>query len=217
MRRACYILFPTLSKTYNLNPPRLVLASGSRYRAELLRRLQIDFTIAVSSVDETPVPGESPMHTAARLARAKADAVSRAHPDAWIIGSDQVADLDGVPINKPGSRGAAEAQLARLSGQRVAFHTGVCLWANGHAHERVVTTEVVYRSLTATTIRRYLDLEPAFDCAGSAKSEGLGITLLSSMSTPDPTALVGLPLIALTELLAKAGWSLPSAIRSTHP
>jgi septum formation protein len=188
----------------------LVLASGSRYRAEVLGRLRLDFTVVIPNVDEAPTPGETPQQTAARLARVKAEAVGSYQPDAWIIGSDQVADLNGSPINKPGNREAAETQLAQLSGQRVAFHTGICLLANGRVHEQVVTTEVIYRPLNATTIKRYLDLEPAFDCAGSAKSEGLGITLLSSMATPDPTALIGLPLIALTDLLAEAGWSLPA-------
>lgn len=209
MRRACYILFPTLSKTYPLNAPLLVLASGSRYRADLLRRLHLDFAIAIPDIDETPLPAESAAQTAARLARAKALAVGGKFPNAWTIGSDQVADLNGEPVNKPGTRAAAETQLAQLSGKRVAFHTAVCLLAHGQAHERIVTTWVMYRTLSAATISRYLDLEPAYDCAGSAKSEGLGISLLSEMSTPDPTALIGLPLIALTDLLAEAGRRLP--------
>lgn len=209
MRRACYILFPTLSKTYPLNAPLLVLASGSRYRAELLRRLHLDFTIAIPNLDESPLQHESPADTAARLAAAKAKAVAGQFPGAWTIGSDQVADLDGEPIGKPGSRSAAEAQLARLSGRRVAFHTAVCLLADGRSHQKVVTTWVTYRTLTPTTIGRYLDREPALDCAGSAKSEGLGIALIAEMSSPDPTALIGLPLIALTDLLAIAGWKLP--------
>lgn len=174
-----------------------------------MRRLHLDFVVAVPNVDETPLAHESTRQTAARLALAKATAVAGAFPGAWTIGSDQVADLAGEPIGKPGSRAAAEAQLLQLSGRQVAFHTAVCLLANGKAHERIITTQVTYRNLTATIIQRYLDLEPAYDCAGSAKSEGLGITLLADMSTPDPTALVGLPLIALTELLSEAGWSLP--------
>lgn len=209
MRRACYILFPTLSKTYPLNAPLLILASGSRYRAELLRRLHPDFTIAIPDLDESPLQHESPAETATRLAYAKAEAVAGKFPGAWTIGSDQVADLNGEPIGKPGSRPAAETQLAHLSGQRVAFHTAVCLLADGRCHQKVVTTWVTYRTLTAETISRYLDREPAFDCAGSAKSEGLGIALIAEMSTPDPTALIGLPLIALTGLLADAGWKLP--------
>lgn len=187
----------------------MVLASGSQYRAQLLSRLHLNFSIASPDIDETPLERESTQQTAARLARAKAEVVAKRFPDAWIIGSDQVADLDGEPIGKPGTRAAAEAQLTRLSGKRVAFHTAICLLAGPQPHERIVTTHVTYRQLDSTIIARYLDLEPAFDCAGSAKSEGLGITLIEEMSTPDPTALIGLPLIALTSLLAEAGWAIP--------
>lgn len=163
----------------------------------------------MSDVDETPIANETTRETAIRLAHAKAEAVAGDYPGAWIIGSDQVADLAGNPIGKPGTRAAAARQLAQLSGRQVQFHTAVCLLANKQRFEKVVTTTVTYRSLSTSMIERYLDLEPAFDCAGSAKSEGLGIALLSDLSTPDPTALIGLPLIALTELLADAGWSLP--------
>lgn len=201
--------FPNFVKDLPLKPPLLVLASGSRYRAELLRRLHLDFKIAIPNLDETPRANETTRQTATRLAAAKAAAVTGQFPNAWTIGSDQVADLDGEPVGKPGTRHAAEAQLARLSGKRVAFHTAICLQANGKAHESIVTTWVTYRHLSTECINRYLDLEPAFDCAGSAKSEGLGIALIAEMSTPDPTALIGLPLIALTDLLAEAGWRLP--------
>jgi septum formation protein len=170
-----------------------------------LRRLHLDFEVLVAGVDETPVSGEGTRQMATRLALAKAKAVAPACAGAWIIGSDQVADLAGEPVGKPGNRPAAEAQLRRLSGKRVDFHTAICLLANGRVYQRMVTTGVTYRDLSPGMISRYLDLEPAFDCAGSAKSEGLGIALLSEMSTPDPTALIGLPLIALTDLLSEAG------------
>lgn len=187
----------------------LVLASGSRYRAELLARLGIAFETWSPSVDETPAAGESCAETARRLARAKARAAVDRFPGAWAIGSDQVAELDGQPIGKPGNRDNARRQLQAMRGRTVVFHTGVCLLANGRVHESVVPTAVSFRSLADDEIERYLDREPAFDCAGSAKSEALGIALIASLRGDDPTALVGLPLIALSAMLRSEGLAVP--------
>ena len=187
----------------------IVLASGSRYRAELLGRLGIAFETWSPSVDETPAAGESCAETALRLARAKAQAAVDRFPGAWAIGSDQVAELDGQPIGKPGNRDNARRQLQAMRGRTVVFHTGVCLLANGRAHESLVPTAVSFRALADAEIERYLDREPAFDCAGSAKSEALGISLLESLRGDDPTALVGLPLIALAGMLRSEGAAVP--------
>ena len=188
----------------------LILASGSRYRAELLSRLRIPFETWSPDIDEGALPRETPAQTALRLARLKAEAGARAHPGRCVIGSDQVADRGGQAVNKPGTLEAARAQLRDLSGRPVLFHTGLCvLGAGGHRQERVVTTDVVFRPLTDDEIERYLALEPAFDCAGSAKSEGLGIALLQRLGGDDPTALVGLPLIALSQMLRAEGYPLP--------
>jgi septum formation protein len=190
---------------------KIILASGSRYRRELLERLGLAFEAWSPDVDESSRPGERPRDTAARLARAKAEAGASRWPDALIIGSDQVADLDGQAVNKPGTLQRAREQLRELSGKPVAFHTALCVIAPAHArrHERIVTTEVVFRELGAAEIERYLAREPAFDCAGSAKSEGLGIALLARLGGEDPTALVGLPLIALGEMLRAEGLEIP--------
>ncbi len=187
----------------------LILASGSRYRAELLGRLGIAFRPWSPDVDETPLPGEACAQTARRLARAKAEAAAARFPGAWIIGSDQVADLEGRALGKPGSREAARGQLRALRGRTATFHTALCLLADGVAREALVPTEVAFRPLADDEIERYLDREPAFDCAGSAKSEGLGIALLERLSGDDPTALVGLPLVALARMLREAGASVP--------
>ncbi len=188
----------------------MILASGSRYRAELLSRLGIAFRSWSPDVDERAFAHESASETALRLARLKARAGAAAHPGACVIGSDQVADNEGRAVNKPGSLEAARRQLRELRGQRVLFHTAVCLMApSGRTHERLVTTDVVFRALTDAEIDRYLEREPAFDCAGSAKSEGLGISLLSRLGGDDPTALVGLPLIALSEMLRAEGFDIP--------
>jgi len=186
-----------------LTPPPLVLASTSKYRAELLSRLRVPFQTAAPQVDESPLPGENTHDIALRLAEAKARAVASRFPDALIIGSDQVADLDGQPIGKPGTRERAVAQLQAVSGKSVVFHTALALFnaATGRLQIRVVPTTVSFRQLGAQSIHRYLDLEPAFDCAGSAKSEGLGIALIAALEGSDPNALVGLPLIALTDML----------------
>jgi len=189
-----------------MSPPALILASTSRYRRELLTRLGIPFTCAPPGVDETPLPGETPLDTAIRLAAEKARAVRPGH-DALVIGSDQVAMLDGCPLGKPGDRANAIGQLRAQSGREVAFHTAVCIrdTTSGRESTGVDTTIVRFRTLTDAIIVRYVDLEQPFDCAGSAKSEGLGIALLESVRGSDPTGLVGLPLILVTSLLAEHG------------
>ena len=191
--------------------PSIVLASSSRYRRELLQRLGLAFESWSPEVDERPLPAEPPRETAIRLARAKAEAGARKFPSAWIIGSDQVADLDGRPIGKPGTFENARNQLRDVSGHSVLFHTALCLWnaRQERRHERLVTTEVGFRRLTDAEIERYLEREHALDCAGSAKSEGLGISLLSRLGGDDPTALVGLPLIALAAMLRAEGFDVP--------
>jgi septum formation protein len=194
-----------------LNDNSIILASGSRYRRELLERLRIPFETWSPDVDERALPSEPPRETAVRLARSKADAGGKRFPQAWIIGSDQVADLDGNPIGKPGTLDNARRQLRQLSGHAVLFHTALCFWNDrlGRRHERLVTTEVAFRRLTDLEIDRYLEREPALDCAGSAKSEGLGVSLLSRLGGDDPTALVGLPLIALSAMLRAEGYDVP--------
>ncbi|HYC37664.1 MAG TPA: Maf family nucleotide pyrophosphatase [Usitatibacter sp.] len=189
----------------------IVLASGSPYRKELLQRLGLPFECWSPDVDETPQAAEPPRETAIRLARAKADAGSRRFANVWVVGSDQVADLDGRPLGKPGTLDNARRQLRAVSGHSVLFHTALCV-SNGRLqrrHERLVTTEVAFRRLTAAEIERYLAREPALDCAGSAKSEGLGVSLLSRMAGEDPTALVGLPLMALAAILRAEGFEVP--------
>jgi septum formation protein len=189
----------------------LVLASTSKYRKELLKRLGVPFKVWAPDADESPLPGELPRQTAVRLARAKAEAGGRKFSSAWIIGSDQVADLDGRPIGKPGSVDKAREQLRELSGHTVLFHTALCVWNARleRRHERLVTTDVAFRRLTDAEIDRYLAREPAIDVAGSAKSEGLGVSLLTRLGGDDPTALVGLPLIALSSMLRAEGFDVP--------
>lgn len=187
----------------------LLLASTSRYRRELLERLRLPFHIARPDVDETPHPGETIPALAARLARAKAGAIAQQQPEAWVIGSDQAAELDGQPLGKPGQRDAAIAQLTAMSGREVHFHTAVCLLREGQVLEALDTTTVRFRTLTAGEIERYVDAEQPFDCAGSFKAEGLGIALFEAIESTDPSALVGLPLIALARMLREAGFELP--------
>lgn len=187
----------------------LVLASGSRYRQALLGRLGLPFRTWSPDIDERPRPGEAPADTAVRLAREKARAGMAHFPGAWIVGSDQVADLDGRPIGKPGTRERAVEQLRSMSARTVRFHTAVCLAGPKGLRESLVTTEVDFRALGEAEIARYLDREDALDCAGSAKSEALGIALLSRLSGDDPTALVGLPLIALSAMLRAEGFEVP--------
>jgi 7-methyl-GTP pyrophosphatase len=187
----------------------LVLASTSAYRRELLARLQLEFETFSPHIDETPLPGELPEATAVRLAQAKARAALASYPTAVIIGSDQVAELDGLRLDKPGNRERAQEQLKRASGRDVVFHTAVALLEaqTGRMRDRVVPTRVRFRPLTRSQISAYLDREQPYDCAGSAKSEGLGIALLEQIRGDDPTALIGLPLIALVSLLHEAGLS----------
>jgi septum formation protein len=189
----------------------LVLASTSPYRRELLQRLDVPFAVANPGVDETALPGETPVATAQRLAEAKARAVRAGHPDALIIGSDQVAYADGRVFGKPGNRERAIEQLLTLRGRSVVFHTALCLFnaANGRVQLEGVPVEVRFRPLGDDEIRRYLDREPAFNCAGSARYEGLGISLLDYVRGDDPNALIGLPLIALCRMLRNEGLALP--------
>lgn len=184
----------------------LILASTSRYRRELLSRLRLPFEVQSPAVDETPLPGEAPALLAERLALAKARAVATQHPGAWVIGSDQVADLDGQAIGKPGTHEKAVAQLQAMRGLAVVFQTAVAVVAPGFAELRRVPVTVRFRELSDAEIERYLRLEQPYDCAGSAKSEGLGIALLEAIESDDPTALIGLPLIATCDLLRASGY-----------
>ena len=194
------------------NARKLILGSSSVYRRELLMRLGIPFTVISPDIDERALPGEHPAALARRLAREKAEAITASLPEtdhgALIIGSDQVCVLGDEALGKPGNHANAVAQLQRLSGQTVVFETALCLFdsASGHAYEELVSTEVEFRALSLAEIEAYLQREPAYDCAGSAKSEGLGIALLDRLSGDDPTALIGLPLIALCRLLRHAGF-----------
>jgi septum formation protein len=191
-----------------MTPPRLILASTSRYRRELLERLRLPFDVQAPAVDETPLAGETPATLALRLARAKADAVAlRVSGDAIVIGSDQVADLDGEAIGKPYTPDRAREQLARLSGRNVVFHTAVAVVRRATGFDRALTVPatVRFRRLDAASIERYLELDQPFDCAGSAKSESLGVALLEAIDSDDPTALIGLPLIRVCALLREAG------------
>lgn len=188
----------------------LVLASTSPYRRELLARLGLPFTTDRPALDESPGPGEAPAALAVRLARAKAREVAARHPGACVIGSDQVADLDGRPLGKPGDRPTALAQLMAASGRSVRFHTAVCVLAgDGSEHAHLDLTTVAFRELERDGILRYLDAEQPWDCAGSFKCEGLGIVLFESIRSEDPTALVGLPLIAVAAALRRSGFRLP--------
>jgi septum formation protein len=187
--------------------PRLILASTSRYRRELLQRLRLPFDVQAPDVDETPQPGEAPAALALRLALAKARAVAALQPDAVVIGSDQVADLDGTAIGKPGNHERAVVQLQAMRGREVLFHTAVAVVRADRGHERALLApvRVRLRALDDAEIERYLRAEQPYDCAGSAKSEGLGIALLEAIDSDDPTALVGLPLIRTCALLREAG------------
>jgi septum formation protein len=191
--------------------PQLVLASTSIYRRQLLDRLGLSYTVEAPATDETPKPHETPHALAERLARAKADAVAALHPGSWVIGSDQVAERNGIALGKSGDHAGAVAQLTAASGQHVRFHTAVCLRCVGAdvalAHRDL--TEVAFRVLDADTIERYLRAERPYDCAGSFKSEGLGIALFESIRSNDPTALIGLPLIAMARMLREAGFNIP--------
>jgi septum formation protein len=194
-------VFPTLE-----NRP-LVLGSSSRYRRELLSRLNLAFEVAVPDVDESPRPGESPKSLALRLALAKAQAVAAEFPHAVVIGSDQVADLDGEPLGKPGTHEKAVAQLHRMRGRTVVFQTAVAVVCADSGFEQVdlAPVSVRFRVLSNEEIESYLRAEQPYDCAGSARSEGLGIALLDAIDSDDPTALVGLPLIRTCRMIRAAG------------
>jgi septum formation protein len=185
----------------------LILGSTSRYRRELLERLRVPFTAVSPEVDETPHADESPQDLACRLALAKARAVAALHPQAVVIGSDQVADLNGQPLGKPGNHERAVAQLQAMRGQTVVFQTAVAVVCQdtGFAEVDLAQVRVQFRQLSDGQIEHYLRAETPYDCAGSAKSEGLGIALLERIDNDDPTALVGLPLIRTCSLLARAG------------
>ena len=185
----------------------LVLGSTSRYRQELLQRLRIPFSVAAPDVDETPLAGEAPASLAMRLALAKARAVAGAFPQAVVIGSDQVADLDGVSLGKPGTHERAVAQLRQMRGRTVIFQTAVAVvcQASGFEQASLAAVKVRFRQLSDEAIENYLQVEQPYDCAGSAKSEGLGIALLESIDSDGPTALIGLPLIRTCQLIEAAG------------
>ncbi|WP_422843513.1 Maf family nucleotide pyrophosphatase [Acidovorax sp. M2(2025)] len=189
----------------------VVLGSTSRYRRELLQRLNLPFEVAAPAVDETPQPGEAPRVLALRLALAKARAVAEQHPDSIVIGSDQVADLDGAPLGKPGHHARAVQQLQQMRGRTVVFQTAVAVVCSATGFEQVDLSpvEVRFRALDDGEIERYLRAEQPYDCAGSAKSEGLGIALLDAIHSDDPTALIGLPLIRTCRMLRAAGLVLP--------
>jgi septum formation protein len=189
--------------------PQIVLASTSRYRRELLARLGLPFEVASPDVDETALPDEIPQDTALRLAEAKARVVAQRFPRAMVIGSDQVAVLEGMTLGKPGNYANALRQLKAMRGKEVVFHTALCLCdaASGQAQRRVVPFYVRFRDYSDAQIERYLEREQPYDCAGSARCEGLGIALIAEMRGDDPNALIGLPLIALTEMFAEHGIS----------
>ena len=189
------------------NRPDLILGSTSRYRRELLQRLHLPFQTVVPTVDETPLEGETPATLALRLALAKAREVGARHPTAVVIGSDQVADLDGHPVGKPGTHERAVMQLQSMRGRAVVFQTAVAVVrrATGFEQSRLVPVTVRFRHLSDSEIERYLRLEQPYDCAGSAKCETLGIALLEAIESDDPTALVGLPLICTCAMLREAG------------
>ena len=185
----------------------LILASSSVYRRSLLQRLGVAFTSVSPDVDETPHPGELPAATALRLALSKAQAVAATNPRALIIGSDQVADLDGAALSKPGNHGNAVRQLQAMRGRRVVFHTALCLLdaASGNHQLENVPTAIQFRDISDTQIERYLRIEQPYDCAGSAKIETLGIALVKKIDSDDPTAIIGLPLMMLVTMLAREG------------
>lgn len=185
----------------------LILGSTSRYRRELLQRLRVPFDVVSPDVDETPLPGEAPHALASRLALAKAKAVAALYPHAVVIGSDQVADLNGEPLGKPGTHERAVVQLQRMRGQTVVFQTAVSVVCqeSGFEHTELAQIKVRFRDLSDSEIEAYLRAEEPYDCAGSAKSEGLGIALLDAIDNDDPTALIGLPMIRTARLLRAAG------------
>lgn len=201
---------PTPPMRHATPPRRLLLASTSRYRAELLARLGLPFEACAPGTDESAQPGESPAGLALRLAAEKALAVATLHPGAWVIGSDQTAELDERTLGKPGGHAAARGQLQAMSGRSLAFLTAVAVVTpDGQVLSELDTTTVRVRTLDTAEIERYLLADTPYDCAGSFKSEGLGITLFDAIESKDPTALVGLPLIATARLLRQSGFALP--------
>ncbi len=190
-----------------ITPRKLILGSTSRYRRELLERLRVPFTVEAPHVDETPLPLEAPQQVACRLAMSKARAVAAKFPDCVVIGSDQVADLEGEALGKPGNHARAFAQLQKMRGKVVVFQTAVAVVCqeSGFSQMDLAQVKVTFRDLSDTQIEAYLRAETPYDCAGSAKSEGLGIALLASIESDDPTALIGLPLIRTCQMLEAAG------------
>ena len=190
-----------------ITPRKLILGSTSRYRRELLERLRVPFTVEAPHVDETPLPLEAPQQVAYRLAMSKARAVAAKFPDCVVIGSDQVADLEGEALGKPGNHARAFAQLQKMRGKVVVFQTAVAVVCqeSGFSQMDLAQVKVTFRDLSDTQIEAYLRAETPYDCAGSAKSEGLGIALLASIESDDPTALIGLPLIRTGQMLEAAG------------
>jgi septum formation protein len=193
----------------NLQKQPLILASSSIYRRDLLARLGLSFEAIAPHVDESALPNEGVAAMALRLATVKAATIAKAHPNAWVIGSDQAADLHGEAIGKPGNFDNALLQLQRMRGQTVYFHTAVCLMRADYSVAMNVATEVRFRDLPDAILINYLETEQPYDCAGSAKCEGMGIALLESIRSDDPTALIGLPLITLSALLRDAGFEIP--------
>ncbi|WP_019882188.1 MULTISPECIES: Maf family nucleotide pyrophosphatase [unclassified Methylophilus] len=193
----------------------IILASSSRYRREVLQKLHIPFECISPEIDETPLDGESPEHTSLRLAESKARKVAESQPHALIIGCDQVATVDGLQIGKPGNHEIAVKQLTMLSGKEVIFHSALCLYDSGSQYMQSTSVPyfVKFKALTALQIETYLRLEQPYDCAGSAKSEGMGIALLDYMRGDDPNALIGLPVIALVNMLQQAGVDVLSTSR----
>ena len=204
-----------MSQASHVIPRPLILGSTSKYRRELLQRLRVPFDVVSPEVDETPHPNEAPRDLAMRLALAKAQAVAAQHPNAVVIGSDQVADLNGEPLGKPGTHERAVLQLQKMRGQTVVFQTAVSVvcQASGFAHTELAQIKVRFRDLTNAEIEAYLRAEEPYDCAGSAKSEGLGIALLDAIDNDDPTALIGLPMIRTARLLRAAGIDLLGALQ----
>ena len=188
-------------KTMSFSPPRLILASSSVYRKAMLQRLGLPFEAISPGIDESALPGEAPEALSQRLSLAKAQHVAAQHPGSVVIGSDQVATHDGQPIGKPGTHERAFAQLRELSGKTVAFHSALAVTNGTRSAVADVITHCVFRELTDQEIEHYLTVEKPFDTAGSAKAEGLGISLMQSMHSDDPTAIIGLPLIELSRML----------------
>ena len=195
----------SLPRSTNAVHPSLILASSSKYRQELLFRLKIPFTVMVPDVDETPLALEQPEQLALRLAIAKAQRVAKTNSESVVIGADQVASLQGLPLGKPGNALVAKAQLRQLSGQTVTFYSAMAVVLGAQLQSVVVPTHCVFRTLSDAAIERYIAIDQPFDTAGSAKAECLGIALMQSMESSDPTSIIGLPLIALTRMLSEVG------------